>query len=113
MSQSEDRISITATPEQASEFIQRLATDDEFRQRYETDTRALFAEYGIEIPASLVPERTMAPPPEVISEIVRQIREVSGFESFFFFPCIFFFFIGVARGSSPADFFLGFQPPKD
>jgi hypothetical protein len=54
----------------------------------------------------------MAPSPEVITEIIKQIREVSGFESFFFFPCIFFFFLGVARGQSPADFFLGFQEPE-
>jgi hypothetical protein len=114
MSQSDgERISITTTPEQAKEFIQRLAADEEFRERYERETQTLFAEYGIELPETLFPERITAPSREVVVDFVGQMHNLTGVEAFFFFPCIFFFFLGVARGTTPADFFQGFTPPEE
>jgi putative modified peptide len=56
------QICVTTTLQQASELLHKLAEDDAFRSRYETDTVALLAEYGIEVPPDRLPERVVAPP---------------------------------------------------
>jgi hypothetical protein len=110
-----DPICITTTPEQAVEFLQRLIEDDGFRERYEEDARGLFAEYGVDIPRSLMPETIEAPPREDLETIRSQFQELaSGGEEYFFFiwRLFFFSFLGIASSGS-SDSFLGFGPRQE
>jgi hypothetical protein len=62
MEDGRSQINVGITPDRAVEFLQKLAADDEFRARFESDTRALLAEYDIEVPADMIPEPVHAPP---------------------------------------------------
>ena len=49
-----------STPEQIAEFLDKLDTDDDFRDKLKSDPASVFEEYGI----SYDPEKT--PPPDEI-----------------------------------------------
>jgi hypothetical protein len=57
-------IVVTTTPEQAKEFVERMMGDDDLRARFEQDTRAVLADYGIQIAEERVPDGITAPPKE-------------------------------------------------
>jgi putative modified peptide len=68
-------INVTMTPEQAEQFLTLLAEDDDFRRRFETDTEALLREWGIELPAELMPPEVAAPSKGSLRDAVDEIRE--------------------------------------
>jgi hypothetical protein len=70
---SEFQINVSMTPEQATEFLSLLADDDETRERFETDTQALLAEWGIEVPGELVPEEVLAPSRGTLHDAIDQL----------------------------------------
>jgi hypothetical protein len=67
------QIGIDITQEQAVEFLQRLATDDDFRARFENQTQDLLREYGIDVPDDLMPTEVHAPPRGLLLEALQEI----------------------------------------
>ena len=61
-------IDVGITPDGAADFLRKLASDDEFRARFETDTRELLAEYGITVSDGDLPEDVVAPPRGLLLE---------------------------------------------
>jgi hypothetical protein len=111
-------IRITTTPEQAVEFLRRLAGDDDFRRRYEADARALLAEYGVEIPEGSLPEPVVAPPAIALEPVVVALElaiagedEGEGFS--FLWGFVFFSFFGPHSFRSLADSFRGLKPDDE
>jgi hypothetical protein len=68
-------IRISISPEQSLEFLERLASDDEFRARLEKDASALLREYGIEVPPEAVPAAVEAPAKDDVERALRDIEE--------------------------------------
>ncbi len=60
--------------ERALEIVQRLATDDAFRDEFESEPAAALAEYGIAVDPEKVPESVELPPKEELADLV----EVAG-----------------------------------
>lgn len=67
-------IRINTTPEEAHEFLQRLARDEEFRDRLRRDPREVLEEYHVEISEAAIPESPELPPVEHVEAILRQIE---------------------------------------
>lgn len=61
---------VNITRERARDVIARLIEDPEFRERLETDTRAVLAEHGIQVTAESLPERVRLPEPDAIQEFL-------------------------------------------
>ena len=61
-------IKIEMTPTQATEFVERLATDEAFRTRYRNETRDVLAEYGVEVPDGMIPDEVELPDPESLQQ---------------------------------------------
>jgi hypothetical protein len=62
------------TPKRAREFEDRLATEEEFRQRLEQSPNEVLAEYGIEIAPELIPEQVTLPTKEELSDLHESAR---------------------------------------
>jgi len=65
----ESNVTLRMTQSQAREFLERLESDDEFRERLAAYPREVFSEYGIEIAPELVPEQVTLPEKEQLKEI--------------------------------------------
>jgi hypothetical protein len=113
-------IRITTTPEQAVEFLRKLAGDDDFRRRYEADARALLAEYGVEIPEGSLPEPVVAPPAIALEPVVAALElaiagegdgDGDGFS--FLWGFVFFSFFGPHSFIGLADSFRGLKPDDE
>lgn len=76
----EPTIKIEMTPAQATEFVERLATDEEFRERYRNETRDLLAEYGVDVPDEMIPDDVEPPDPESLQSALLALREGRTFE---------------------------------
>jgi len=59
-------IRLETSDEQALEFLERLAQDDDFRSRYESEPQAVLEEYGIYVSGVEFPEVAQAPPKDAI-----------------------------------------------
>jgi putative modified peptide len=68
-------IKIEMTPTQAAEFVERLATDEAFRTRYQNETQDVLAEYGVEMPDDMIPEKVELPDPESLQQALAALRE--------------------------------------
>jgi hypothetical protein len=62
--------SVNISRDQAREFLERLAHDDDFRNEFEDDAQAVLGKYGITIPASAVPRTVKAPPRHYLEEVL-------------------------------------------
>jgi hypothetical protein len=69
-------IRLELSDEQASEFLERLAQDDEFRSRYEREPRAVLEEYGITMSGVEFPEAASAPSKDAIRIVQEEIRRL-------------------------------------
>jgi putative modified peptide len=54
-------VSFHLSPEQARTFIEFVTNDDDFRASLTDDPGAVLAEFGIEVPPSLLPEQVSLP----------------------------------------------------
>jgi putative modified peptide len=72
------QIDVRMTPEQASEFLTLLADDDEFRKRFESDTQALLAEWGIDISAEALPSQVIAPTKGLLKDATDHLARGKG-----------------------------------
>ncbi len=75
MNDEQRQIRVEITPEKAVELLRRLATEDEFRSRFEKDTRGLLREYAIEVPADLMPADVQAPPQGMLLEALAALGQ--------------------------------------
>lgn len=66
-------IKVGITPDQAFEFLERLATDDDFRTRFAEDTANLLREFSIEVPPELLPEEVAPPPKGMLLEALAEL----------------------------------------
>lgn len=60
------RLRIDTGRDQAVEFVTRLANDDEFRERLQSDPRSVLWDYGVEVAPELIPETVELPPKEEV-----------------------------------------------
>lgn len=74
------QINVSMTSDQAVEFLDRLANDDDFRARFEEDTQAALAEYGIDAPAEAIPDVVVAPPKGLLHEASSSLKAARGVE---------------------------------
>jgi hypothetical protein len=69
-------VAVSATREEAYDFVRRLAEDDEFRARLEANPRAVLAESGIEY---ILPkeedelQNVVLPPKEEVEQLLREL----------------------------------------
>ena len=76
------QISVSATREQAYEFLQRLARDDEFRARLEANPRSVLGDYGVEYmhpEEELELETVTLPPKEQVEQLLEEMGEPDEF----------------------------------
>jgi hypothetical protein len=69
-------IRLELSDEQALEFLERLASDDEFRGRYEREPRAVLEEYGITISGVTFPEVASAPSKDALRTVQEEIHRL-------------------------------------
>ncbi len=97
-------IQLRVTRAQARQFAEGLK-QDEFRQRLEEDPRTVLAEYGIEIPPDLLPDRVQLPEPGDLEELLGQIPGGQGFraeaDEFFIHPVMILLFALAFLGEEP------------
>ncbi len=67
------RVSVNLTPKEAALFLQKLASDDEFRRAMEKAPRECLAEYHVYIPQELVPEQVKLPSKEELTEALASV----------------------------------------
>jgi hypothetical protein len=71
-------IRVEITPDRAVEFLQKLATnEDSVRDRFENDTAALLAEYGITVSPELLPANIVAPPTGMLLEALTHLERAA------------------------------------
>lgn len=61
-SNADKRVAIAITPREAYEFLNKLAYDDSFRAKFESDPQAIFDEIHVYLPDGVIPEKTTLPP---------------------------------------------------
>jgi putative modified peptide len=66
MDRPEQNVRITISDEDARKFLERLATDDDFRAELEQNPAALLRDHGIELQPENVPETVKLPPKDEI-----------------------------------------------
>lgn len=104
-------ITITTTPEQAREFLDRFTSSAAFRTRFQRDPQKVFEEYGIYVPSKLIPKKVVLPPAEEIKRLRAQLAAEAPIDDFsFIWALSFFSFIGI--GALKADSFRGFGVRK-
>ncbi len=54
--------------EKMAELMDKLAKDEAFRQKFQSDPKAVFADYNMKIPDELIPENIELPGPEELEE---------------------------------------------
>jgi putative modified peptide len=62
-------IKTSISRDRAQELIELLATDDEFRKRFEAKPRTILLEYHIDVSHQTLPERVSLPDKEAIREL--------------------------------------------
>jgi putative modified peptide len=67
------RVEADITKEQAVELANKLAHDDDFRARLQSDPQAVLAEFHISIPKSAVPSQVSLPPKEKLQAAIGQV----------------------------------------
>jgi putative modified peptide len=68
-------IRLTLSREEAVTFLENLATDDEFRRRFEANPREVLAENGIEVtPPAAISATAVAPDPVEIESAIAQLH---------------------------------------
>lgn len=94
----EYRLRIDTTGDRALEFVTRLAQDDDFRARLESDPRSVLWDYGIEVSDELIPAEVVLPSKDDVQAVIDQGPEGVGmlqvgpaafhpvFSAFFAFP---------------------------
>jgi len=50
--------------EKMAELMDKLAKDEEVRQKFQSDPKAVFAEYGMDVPDELIPKHIELSSPE-------------------------------------------------
>lgn len=70
-----NRVHISLTPEQAREFVQALAEDDEFRDRLSEQPLETLADYGIQIPQEMIPSEIVLPSKDEAREALNSIDQ--------------------------------------
>ena len=50
--------------EKMAELMDKLIKDEAFRQKFQSDPKAVFADYNMDIPDELIPENVELPGPE-------------------------------------------------
>lgn len=68
-------IRISTTPEEALDLLERLASDDSFRGRFERSPRKVLEEFHFYIPEEEMPERVELPAGEELHALVEEMRE--------------------------------------
>jgi putative modified peptide len=61
-------IEIRISPRQAEELVDRLINDTEFRESLAQDPNAVLGQYGISIPAPLLPDLVELPSPDELRQ---------------------------------------------
>jgi hypothetical protein len=69
------QITMSITPDEARDFLERLASDDEFRERLEASPREVLSEYHIVVPQEAIPDPLILPPKEEVESVVAEIDE--------------------------------------
>jgi hypothetical protein len=77
MAEQDPFASITTTPAQALELLQRLAEDEELRVRLREQPVEVFREYGIAFSAELVPTSVELPSVEELAALAEALQEGS------------------------------------
>jgi putative modified peptide len=62
-------IKTSITRDRAQELIERLASDDEFRQRFEEKPRTILLEYHVDVSHQTLPEKVTLPDKDAIREL--------------------------------------------
>jgi putative modified peptide len=65
---------ITISDEEAHKFLDRLATDDDFRAELEQNPGAILRDHGIELDAENVPETVTLPPKDDIEAFLAPLK---------------------------------------
>jgi putative modified peptide len=67
------RFRIDMSTAEAVELTTRLAEDDEFRERFQADPRAVLFEYGIEASTEMIPPSVELPSKEEIAQMNQEL----------------------------------------
>jgi hypothetical protein len=71
-------VTVTATPEEATAFLDNLIDNKKFRERYEADPHAVLAQYGVFVPRDMVKGAVKAPPPEALIAVRDALKKSGG-----------------------------------
>jgi putative modified peptide len=71
----DERLEISLTPREAHELITKLATDDAFRSRLESEPREILAQYHITLPVADAAGRVALPSKESLQHALRRFKE--------------------------------------
>ena len=64
--------------EKMAELMDKLIKDEAFRQKFQSDPKAVFADYNMDIPDELIPENVELPGPEELEERKTKLIAVPG-----------------------------------
>ena len=67
----QERIRVSISPDEALELLGKLASDDEFRERFVADPKGVLATYHVEISDSLIPDPVELPSKEALNQLLR------------------------------------------
>lgn len=73
--QQEIHVKVRTTPKQGREFLEKLASDDDFRARVEREPKAALAEYGVDVPDHALPQAVTLPPREHVQGMLAHLNE--------------------------------------
>lgn len=96
------------TPEQADDFLFRVARDPEFRSRVESDPAAALREYGVEVSETTAPHLVQLPAPEDIDELRQRLSgageyaETGSVGAAWFIVLAWFFTVPTPGGDAPS-----------
>src|SRR3954470_6287439 len=68
------RVRIELTPQQSYEFIQRLASDGDFRARLTRNPHQVLGEHGIHVPPNHIPTQVTLPPEEELRDLAESVE---------------------------------------
>jgi hypothetical protein len=74
------------TPQEALDFLQKLATDDEFRDRLQGDPRSVLVDYRIEVNDAGLPVKAELPPKEQVQELLERVWDLDEYGRVAFAP---------------------------
>jgi putative modified peptide len=73
ITRSDARVGINLSPREAVAFLQRLASDDQFRDQFEKNPQEFLAENHIHLPVAEIPEKVVLPSKEELQRVLERV----------------------------------------